>query len=78
MSYEDSKKVSAIIRSLNKKGGSWVAVEGYYALTSINYSGEKGKAKFDPAKGIPVKIFVNKKDGEVKAFFIEHVLKDKK
>ncbi|MCL5673785.1 MAG: hypothetical protein M1407_04115 [Deltaproteobacteria bacterium] len=47
---------------------NWIAIDGYHALTSFNF-GEGGNQNiFKPDSGVPVKIFMEKKTGEIKLF----------
>ena len=61
---QDPAKISLKIREL---GVGWQEAEGYHALTRVEY-GRNQPAVFNPASGIPLKIFVNITTGEIKMF----------
>ena len=77
---ENERKINDIIKLLNKQDTDnpfWdVVPTGYYALTEVEIlsSGNK-RATFMPNRGIPVKVFVNTKTGEVKTFLYEAIVR---
>lgn len=66
---EDPTKVAIKIAELNRTGGDWIAANGTNALTNV--SGDfrtNANIVFQPSNGIPVKVFMNKTNGEMKLF----------
>lgn len=62
----DEAKIDRKIQELNVAGGNWFAADGLNALTGVEFHGTS--AQFKPATGIPVKVFINRVNGEMKVF----------
>jgi len=69
---EDADKVKAKLNELNAGDlkGPWAIAEGLHALTAFKFDnpGQNEAAEFNPASGVPVKLFVHKRTGELKMF----------
>lgn len=66
---QDPKKIEAKIKDL---GAGWIEVLGYHTVTSIDYTKKNPNASvFNPTKGVPLKVFVNPINGEVKMFLAD-------
>ena len=74
---EDTQKIQQKLNELNSKesplfhlggqfAGPWVHVAGYFALTGVDL--KEGGSTFNPSFGVPVKVFMNNKTGEIKTF----------
>lgn len=50
--------------------GSWEAEPGYFAVTAFNATGPK-QGEFIPSLGVPLKVFTNRRTGEVKLYLTE-------
>ncbi len=75
---EDFDKVLEELIRLNEgqAQGDWVITEGFHALTSLKFKGKDKKPTFNPSSGIPVKIFINKKTGELKTYYANQFQKE--
>lgn len=69
---EDAEQVQKKVEELNKKekpgNQGWVAVDGYNALTKFEFGDSNKGPTFYPSSGIPVKIFINAANGEIRVF----------
>ena len=68
----DSEQIQKQLRRLNKglKVPVWFPVDlDYYALTAVQVDPD-GKTEFFPGKGLPGKVFINEKTGEMRIFHI--------
>lgn len=65
---ENPRKVQLRLNALNfnQPGRPWIAVPGFNVMTGIRFDGDS--AVFEPNRGYPVKVFVNKKTGEVRTY----------
>lgn len=64
---EDEAKTRAFAKSLTEKfGDEWEPIPESHAFTSV--SGTWDALTFQPNRGIPLKLFFNKKTTEIKAF----------
>lgn len=69
---EDQNKIDSKISDLNgvnHAGGDWIAVVGSHALISV--TGDfitQQNVVFNPASGLVVKIFINRRNGAIKLF----------
>lgn len=71
---EDPEKIKSKLKEL---GEGWVEANGYHALTSVEYSKQNPNGStFNPARGIPLKVFVNPSSGEIKSFLADSFEKD--
>lgn len=73
---EIQSKIDEILKELNggKITGTWMAIPGNHALTVVNFNGKE--ANFNPGSGIPLKVFINVKTGEIKIYHATVFLKD--
>ena len=65
----DPVKITNKVNELNLKDTNnpyWIPVDGYNAITGMNIQGPQ--ISFNPNVGVPVKIFVNARTGEIKTF----------
>ena len=46
----------------------WTAIGGYFSMTGFDFNHGKGQPIFNPSFGVPVKVFMNSRTGEVKTF----------
>ncbi len=68
---EDKTKVKSKIDELNKTyntTNAWTAIDGYYAITKFDFGKDDKNPNFSPSSGVPVKMFVNQTNGEIKLF----------
>lgn len=69
---EDTTKVQKKVDELNSKekpgNQGWTALNGYNALTRFEFGDSTKGATFYPSSGIPVKVFINAADGEIRVF----------
>jgi len=65
---EEQSKIDDVLKELNggKVTGDWIAVPNNHALTLVDFNGKA--ANFRPDAGIPLKVFVNVKTGEIKTY----------
>ena len=74
---EDVEKVQKLLNELNAKeaplhglggafAGPWVHIQGYFAITGFDF--KEGGNIFNPSFGVPVKVFMNNKTGEIKIY----------
>lgn len=73
---EDIRQINKILESLNggTVEGDWESADGFHVMTAVTFD-QSGGATFFPDQGMPVKNFVNRKTGEVRAFHFRKVLK---
>lgn len=72
----DPTKVQKLLNQLNKgKNGPWVPLDGYRALTVLEFQSDKS-ATFNPSEGIPLKVFINVKTGEIKIYHVNFLRPD--
>lgn len=66
---EDLQKIQNKINELNGFGGTWIAADGTNALIKVQGDFRtNANVVFMPASGIPVKVFLNTLNGEIKMF----------
>jgi len=65
---QDPEKIRRKIQELNRDGGDWVEAEGNHALTKVEGEFRGGKVTFFPSSGIPLKVFISRRTGEIKIF----------
>ncbi len=65
---QDQAKIKAKIAEL---GVGWVEAEGFFAITVVEMKDDKSLI-FQAAKGIPLKVFVNRITGEVRSFLADN------
>lgn len=66
---EDDNKVAAKIAELQKQTGhKWVQATGFYAITGFEFEKPNQSPNFNPAHGVPVKIFIDTVTGEIRTF----------
>lgn len=74
-SMQDPGKITGKIQELNGQSpqigvsDDWFAVDGTHALTEVQGDLTKREGvRFLPATGVPVKVFINRRNGEIKLF----------
>lgn len=76
---ENPLKVLQKINELNSKElrdvsgqiiPQWTSISGYFALTGFEFG--NGSPNFNPGFGVPVKVFMNTRTGEIKTFSANH------
>jgi hypothetical protein len=71
---EDQIKIQAKIAELTKQfGGNWSPVDGFTALTNVQFITEG--LIFNPTVGVPIKAFINQDTGEIKTFSAQLFIK---
>ena len=67
---EDPKKIQLKIKELEKvNDGTWVSIDGNYALTVVTGNFTTGEGIiFKPTSGLIMKAFFNRATGEIKIF----------
>lgn len=63
-----------VLNKAKELGPTWIPIDGYHTLTSLDLSGEKPNFILD--SGLPLKTFVNTSSGEIKTFHIKDFLVD--
>lgn len=70
-------KIDKILATLNKgeEKPVWIVADGFHAITSIEFPNDDDKPEFNPARGAPLKLFINTKTGEVRPYHLNAVKK---
>lgn len=76
---EDPEKIKKILAELNKglKTPVWIPSVGFHALMVVELVGNNVKVgNFKGNEGVPIKSFINTETGELRTYWVKHVIQD--